>query len=43
MSKSANRYSKISIEDLEAAIASLRDATAKSKAVLVECPLLKPD
>ncbi len=40
VSKAEDRSSKISIEDLEAAFTSLR---AKSKAVLVECPLLKPD
>ncbi len=39
MSKAADRSSKISIEDLEAARAS----TTESKAVSVECPLLKPD
>ncbi len=29
--------------DLEAALASLRASTIESKAVSVECPLLKPD
>ncbi len=43
MSKAADRSSKISIEDLEAALASLRASTTESKAVSVECPLLKPD
>ncbi len=37
VSKAADRSSKISNEDLEAA------STTESKAVLVECPLLKPD
>ncbi len=35
------RSSKISIEDLEAALASLRASTIM--AVSVECPLLKPE
>ncbi len=39
VSKAADRSSKISNEDLEAALAS----TTESKAVLVECPLLKPN
>ncbi len=43
VSKAADRSSKISIEDLEAALASLRASTTESKAVSVECPLLKPD
>ncbi len=34
---------KISIEDLDSAHASLMGSTDGSKAVLVECPLLKPD
>uniref|UniRef100_A0A672PPC0 SEC31 homolog B, COPII coat complex component n=1 Tax=Sinocyclocheilus grahami TaxID=75366 RepID=A0A672PPC0_SINGR len=34
---------KISIEDLEYALASLRASTTESKAVSVEYPLLKPD
>ncbi len=42
MSKAADRSSKIIIEDLESALASLRASTTESKAVLVECPLLKP-
>ncbi len=33
----------ISNEELEAALSSLRASTTESKAVLVECPLLKPD
>ncbi len=41
MSKAADRSSKISIEDLEFALASLRAPTTDSKAVSVECPLLK--
>ncbi len=43
MSKAADRSSKISLEDLESALASLRASTTESKAVSVECPLLKPD
>ncbi len=43
MSKAADRSSKTNIEDLESALASLRASTTKSKAVLVECLLLKPD
>ncbi len=43
VSKAADRSSKISNEDLEAALASLRALTTESKAVSVECPLLKPD
>ncbi len=43
MSKAADRSSKISIEDLETALACLRASTTESKAVSVECPLLKPD
>ncbi len=43
ISKAADRSSKISNEDLEAALASLRASTTESKAVSVECPLLKPD
>ncbi len=39
----SDRFSKISIEDSESALASLRASTSGSKAVLVECPLLKPD
>ncbi len=43
VSKSADRSSKISNEDLDATLASLRASTTESKAVSVECPLLKPD
>ncbi len=43
ISKAADRSSKISNEDLEAALANLRASTTESKAVSVECPLLKPD
>ncbi len=43
MSKAVDRSSKISIGDLESALASLRASATKSKAVLVECLLLKPD
>ncbi len=43
MSKAVDRSRKISIEDLESALASLRASTTESKAVSVECPLLKPD
>uniref|UniRef100_A0A9J8B4K8 small monomeric GTPase n=1 Tax=Cyprinus carpio carpio TaxID=630221 RepID=A0A9J8B4K8_CYPCA len=43
VSKAADRTSKISIEDLDSALASLRASTTESKAVSVECPLLKPD
>ncbi len=43
MSKAAGRSNKISIEDLESTLASLRASTTESKAVLVECPLLKLD
>ncbi len=38
VSKAADRSSKISNEDLEAARASLRASTTESKAVSVECP-----
>ncbi len=38
--KAADRSSKISNEDLEAVLASLRASTTESKAVSVECPLL---
>ncbi len=41
MSKAADRSSKISIEDLESTLASLRASTTESKAVSVECPRLK--
>ncbi len=37
------KSSEISIEDLESAFASLRASTTDSKAVLAECPLMKPD
>ncbi len=43
VSKAADRSSKISNEDLEAILASLRSSTTESKADSVECPLLKPD
>ncbi len=43
MSKAVDKSSKISIEDLESALASLRNPTTVSKAVSVEFPLLKPD
>ncbi len=43
MSKAADRSSKISTEDLEYFLASLRASTTESKAVLVDCPLLKPE
>ncbi len=43
VSKAADRSSKISNKDLEAALASLRASTTESKAVSVECPLLKTD
>ncbi len=43
MSKAADRSSKISNEDLESALASLRASTTESKAVSVKCPLLNPD
>ncbi len=42
VSKAADRSSNISNEDLEAILASLRSSTTESKAVLVQCPLLKP-
>ncbi len=40
---SMDRSSKISIEYVEATLASLRASTTKSRAASVECPLLKPD
>ncbi len=40
MSKAADSSSKISIEDLESALA--RASTTESKAVSVECPILTP-
>ncbi len=41
--KAADRSSKMSTEDLEAALASLRASVTESRAVSVEWPLLKPD
>ncbi len=41
VSKASDRSGKISNEDLEAVLASLRSST--SETVSVECPLLKPD
>ncbi len=38
MSKAADRSSKMSTEDLEAALASLRASVSESRAVLVEWP-----
>ncbi len=43
VSKATDRSSKISNEDFEASLASLRASTTESKAVSVECPLLKSD
>ncbi len=43
MSKAEERFCKMSIGDLESALASLRASTTESKAVSVECPLLKLD
>ncbi len=43
MSKSCGMIRKISIEDLDAALASPWASTTESKAVLVVCTLLKPD
>ncbi len=43
VSKAADRSSKMSTEDLEAALASLRASVTESRAVSVEWPLLKPD
>ncbi len=43
MSNAADRSSKIIIEDLESALASLRASTTENQAVSVECPHLKPD
>ncbi len=43
MSKAADRSSKRSTEDLEAALASLGDSVTESRVVSVEWPLLKPD
>ncbi len=40
VSKAADRSSKIGIEDLESALASLRASTTERKAVSVECPHL---
>ncbi len=43
VSKAVDRSSKISNEDLEATLASLRASTTESKAGSVECPLMKQD
>ncbi len=43
VSNAADRSSKMSTEDLEAALASLRASVTESRAVSVEWPLLKPD
>ncbi len=43
VSKAADRSSKMSTEDLEAALASLRASVTESRAVSVEWQLLKPD
>ncbi len=43
MSKVSDRSSKMSTEDLEAALASLRASVTESRAVSVEWMLLKPD
>ncbi len=43
MSKAADGSSKMSTEDLEAALASLRVSVTESRAVSVEWPLLNPD
>ncbi len=43
MSKAADRSSKMSTEDLEAALASLRASVTESRAVSVDWLLLKPD
>ncbi len=43
MSKAVDISSKISTEDLESALASLRASTTEIKTVSVEYPLLKPD
>ncbi len=43
MSKAVERPSKISIEDLEAALASLRASTTESKGDSFASPLLEPD
>ncbi len=43
MSKAADRSSNISMENLESALVSLKASTTESKAVSVECPLLKSD
>jgi len=43
VSKAADRSSRIRTEDLEAALASLRASITESRAVSVECSLLKPD
>jgi len=43
VSKAADRSSWTRTEDLEAALASLRASITESRAVSVECPLLKPE
>jgi len=43
MSKAADSSSKMSTEDFEAALASLRASVTESSAVSVEWPLLNPD
>jgi len=43
VSKAADRSSRMRTEDLEAALASLRASITESRAVSVECLLLKPD
>ena len=43
MSKAADRSSKMSTEDLEAALASHGASVTKNRAVSVKWPLLKPD
>ncbi len=42
ISRQIHQYT-VSNEDSEAVLASLRSSTTESKAVSVECPLLKPD
>jgi len=43
VSKAADRSSRMRTEDLEAALASLRASIIESRAVSVECLLLKQD
>jgi len=43
VSKAGGRSSRMRTEDLEAALASLRASITESRAVSVECLLLKPD